>query len=201
MELPGVWGKGGLSGESSWLPVQEGGSAPNQNLRNLRYHSEPPSHFISRNWGLQSFSNLPKIPAHQWCVSTFCLTNDLSYNPSRCCSRTGFVSQTTDMSFLINTTSLLPHGHSLFGNSPFPKAPEVSHWKNGLILILIWMLQVFFLLFICNHGHPAEYMMKYLRITFRQMQCIVHWYCWSGTHLGHCVIYLVKCFWRLRTHW
>lgn len=55
------------------------------------------------------------------------------------------------------------------------------------------------LMSILSYQHPAGKM--YLRITFKQMVQVTRWWCWLRTHLGCCVIYLLKYFQRLRNHW
>lgn len=61
------------------------------------------------------------------------------------------------------------------------------------------MLLLLFFLLILNYCQPAVEI--YLRITFRKMLWALHWRCQCGTHLGCCVIYLLKCFWGKSIHW
>lgn len=195
-----VWRKGGLSGGSSWLTAQEEGPGciwlqpwirvlGTSDIIQIR----PSLSFQLKKWRPPECWQPAQGPQLISSVfSTFRLTNDLPWNISRCCCRTGFVFQVTDVPFIINAPSYCSTGHSsiylvtLFTFSQSPLNQSLRKWADPCIneCYQFSFPNYFQLLPACWWNIQEN--------NLQTNAMALHWCRRFGTHLGCCVIYLLK---------
>lgn len=180
------------------LAVPDGCTAPESHKPWTSFR--PTLSFQWQYWGLHRFCTSPRSAAHHWCVLRIPWNEEHAWNTGRCC-RTGFVSQSTDVSFITHATSYCSVGHSsiylIFYLSQSPWNQQLRKWAEPYINLSV--IRVCF--FPVNpHLLPG----CWWNIPENDLQTNA-----AGSALllptwntfGVPVIYLLKCFWRNRSHW